>query len=140
MTPATSVEQAIEQLYAALTSMMNGDSGPLGAILSHRDDATAFLGWGGYERGWSQLEPRWAWATSQFVSGQVWAENISMVVTDDLAYTVALEHGLVHLVGRDAPADIVRLFSFGPAIRRSRIPVRCTIHSSLVSSPIPANS
>src|SRR5688500_16828820 len=41
---------------------------------------------------------------------------------------------------RDAAADMVRLFSVGPAMRRSRMPVRCTIHSSLVSSPIAANS
>ena len=105
MTPVTSVEQAIEQFYVALNRLINGDSGAMKAILSHRDDATAFLGWGGYERGWAQLEPRWEWAKAQFAGGQVTAETISLVVADNLAYTVALEHGLVRLVGRDAPAE-----------------------------------
>src|SRR5262245_22302713 len=105
MSSAATVEQAIEQFYDAITRLMNGDGSAMKAILSHRDDATAFLGWGGYERGWAQLEPRWVWAQAQFAGGQVRAETISQVVEENLAYTVALEHGLVRLAGRDAPAE-----------------------------------
>lgn len=105
MTAAEGVEQAITRFYDALNHLINGDSMPMSAILSHRDDATAFLGWGGYDRGWAQLESRWEWARSQFAGGQVTAENINMVVTDTLAYTVALERGRVRLAGGDEPGE-----------------------------------
>lgn len=62
MAPEQEVVQAEEQFYAALGALVMGDSGPMKAILSHASDATAFLGWGGYEHGWVQIEERWEWA------------------------------------------------------------------------------
>ena len=96
------VRQAEARFYEALLRLMNGDSGPLKEVLSHREDATAFLGWGGYERGWAELEARWEWARSQFASGRsVTPETIAIDVSGDLAYTVAIERGDVQLAGRD---------------------------------------
>ena len=98
------VRQAEARFYEALLQLMNGDSGPLKEVLSHREDATAFLGWGGYERGWAELEARWEWARSQFAAGRsVTPETIAIDVSGDLAYTVAIEHGDVRLAGRDEP-------------------------------------
>jgi hypothetical protein len=64
MAPEQEVVQAEEQFYAALGALVMGDSGPMKAILSHASDATAFLGWGGYEHGWVQIEERWSSSAS----------------------------------------------------------------------------
>ncbi len=94
------VRQAEARFYEALLRLMNGDSGPLKEVLSHREDATAFLGWGGYERGWAELEARWEWARSQFAGGRsVTPETIAIDVSGDLAYTVELEHTSVSVDG-----------------------------------------
>ena len=39
------------------------------ALYSHRDDVTAFFGWGGYEKGWAEVSRRWDWAAAQFQGG-----------------------------------------------------------------------
>jgi hypothetical protein len=71
---------------------INGDASAWKEITSHAADATLFGGWGGYERGWAALEPRWEWACHQFGGGEVRHEEISTVVLSELAYTVELEH------------------------------------------------
>jgi ketosteroid isomerase-like protein len=49
--------------------------------------------WGGYEKGWSEAGPRYDWAAARFRSGgaQVQIEYLSSGVSDDLAYTIAIE-------------------------------------------------
>lgn len=111
MTAGQEVVRAEEQFYAALGALMLGNTDPMKAALSHASDATAFLGWGSYERGWPQIEERWEWVRSRFTGpgsngqGPV-AETLSRVVTSDLAYTIAIERGVVRLVGHDEPVSM----------------------------------
>jgi len=46
--------------------MVQGNATRLKAIDSHQEDVTLLGGFGGVERGWSQVEPRLDWAANQF--------------------------------------------------------------------------
>lgn len=95
----------IDELHAAIASAASGNPRPIQALYSHRDDATAFYGWGGYERGWDAVRRRWDWAAAQFGGGTVHYENLTIVVTPELAYTTDLETFRVRLAGADAPVE-----------------------------------
>jgi ketosteroid isomerase-like protein len=96
---------AIEELRSAINRAAGGDPGGIQALYSHRDDVTAFYGWGGYERGWDAVRRRWDWAASQFAGGTVRYENLTTVVTADLAYTTDLETFRVRVGGRESPVE-----------------------------------
>ena len=98
--------QAIERLHAAMNTLMSGDPGPIKALYSHRDDVTAFYGWGGYELGWQAVGARWDWAGQQFKGGgPVTYKNLSTVITPDLAYTTDIETIPVRVDGLDQPTQ-----------------------------------
>jgi ketosteroid isomerase-like protein len=96
------VRRAIERLHAAMNTLVSGDASAIKALCSHRDDVTAFLGWGGYEKGREQVSQRWDWAAGEFKGGgPVTYENLSTVVTAELAYTTDIETFRVRLDGMD---------------------------------------
>lgn len=96
---------AIEQLRAAIGRAATGDPSAIQALYSHRDDVTAFYGWGGYERGWHAVRDRWNWAASQFAGGTVAYQNLTTVVTPEMAYTTDVETFRVRLAGVAEPAE-----------------------------------
>lgn len=67
--PRDSWQGAVEQLETAMNTLMSGDASAIKALYSHRDDVTAFFGWGGYEKGWAEVSRRWDWAAAQFQGG-----------------------------------------------------------------------
>lgn len=84
--------RAIERLHAAMNTLMSGDASAIKALYSRRDDVTGFYGWGGYEKGWEQVSRRWDWAGDQFKGGgPVTYENLTTVITAELAYTTDIE-------------------------------------------------
>jgi ketosteroid isomerase-like protein len=99
-----SFADAVARLHAALAELANGDTSAIKALYSHRDDATSFYGWGGYEKGWAAVEERWTWAGGQFKGGTVDHENVTTVVTAELAYTTDIETFEVLVDGMDRPA------------------------------------
>jgi hypothetical protein len=83
------LRQAIEQHHSATNEFLKGNVLPWKEMCSHRDDVTIIGGWGGYERGWTeQVEKRYEWAAARFEGGEVHFENLSLVVTPELAYSV----------------------------------------------------
>ncbi|HEX8636127.1 MAG TPA: nuclear transport factor 2 family protein [Pyrinomonadaceae bacterium] len=60
---------------------------------SQRDDATILGGFGGYEKGWSAVGPRYDWASSQYKDSgaKMKVEYINTEVSGDMAFTVAIE-------------------------------------------------
>jgi hypothetical protein len=82
---------AISRLQAAMTKVANGDTSAIKALYAHSDDATSFYGWGGYEKGWDMVSRRWDWAGRQFKGGTVSYQNVTTVVTAELAYTTDIE-------------------------------------------------
>ncbi len=82
---------AIARLHAAMARVANGDISAIKALYSHGAEATSFYGWGGYEKGWEAVSRRWDWAGRQFQGGSVSYQNITAVVTPELAYTTDIE-------------------------------------------------
>jgi ketosteroid isomerase-like protein len=94
------LKQAIEQHHSTSNEFLKGNVLPWKEMCSHRDDVTIVGGWGGYERGWiEQVEKRIEWAAARFEGGEVHFENISLVVTPELAYSVDIERMHVRLTG-----------------------------------------
>ena len=91
MTDAASFERTLARLRAALADVANGDVAAIKALYARTDDATSFYGWGGYEKGWEAVSRRWDWAGEQFKGGTVRHENLTTIVTPELAYTTDIE-------------------------------------------------
>jgi hypothetical protein len=84
-------DAAMTELAAAQHDFMNGDATRLQALYSHGDDVTVMGGFGGFERGWTEVGPRLAWAASHFRGGEYRQQDISMTVGRDVACLVCLE-------------------------------------------------
>jgi ketosteroid isomerase-like protein len=94
---------ALARLHAALADVANGEIAAIRALYSHSDDASSFYGWGGYEKGWAAVDKRWSWASQQFKGGTVSHENVTTVVTPELAYTTDIETFEVQMDGMEQP-------------------------------------
>jgi ketosteroid isomerase-like protein len=100
------VRQVIERYHAAMNAVVSGDASPMKALHSHRDDATGFYGWGGYEVGWKRVSKRWDWAADQFKGGEpVTYERLTTVITAELAYTTEIETIRARVDGMDKPTQ-----------------------------------
>jgi ketosteroid isomerase-like protein len=94
---------AVARLHGAMAKVANGDTSAIRALYTDSDDATSFYGWGGYEKGRAAVEERWAWAGKQFKGGTVRHENLTTVVTAELAYTTDIETFEVQMEGMEQP-------------------------------------
>jgi ketosteroid isomerase-like protein len=106
MPDAHDLDTALAEMRAATISLINGDPEPWLARCSQRPDATLFGGWGGHERGWDELAPRYTWATARYTSGKMTFEELSRYVSGDVACTVHLERMEARLTGMDSPGPI----------------------------------
>lgn len=102
-TIAEGLRRAIQQHHTAVNQFVNGDCHLWKELCSQGEDVTIIGAWGGYERGWGEVGPRYDWAAARFVSSgsHVEIENISTVAGSDLAYTVDVERGNVRLHDSD---------------------------------------
>ncbi len=98
-----SFADALTRLRQAMGQVADGDNSAIKALCSHRADATSFYGWGGYEKGWDAVSKRWDWASQQFKGGTVSHDNLTTVVTAELAYTTDVETFEVRMDGMDQP-------------------------------------
>ena len=94
-------DEALEQYHLALEEFVTGNSESLKKLFSHRSDVTVSGGFGGYFRGWEQVERNTEMAASRFIDGLVTGfENVTKFATPDLAYTVDIERFSAKLAGR----------------------------------------
>ena len=94
--------EAIARQHAALNEFVRGNVAPWNDVCSKADDVTNEGGWGGFEKGWSsEVRKRYAWAASRFAGaeGEVRVENVTLVATPELAYSVDIERSRVKLAG-----------------------------------------
>jgi len=85
------LKTVIEQHHLATNEFIRGNVSPWQDHCSHLDDVTIIGGWGGFEKGWeAQVEKRYEWAANRFkgAEGKIEIENISLVVTGEMAYSV----------------------------------------------------
>jgi ketosteroid isomerase-like protein len=100
-------DEALVQYHSALSELVKGNAESLKKLFSHRDDVTVSGGFGGYFRGWEQVEveKNTEMAASRFADGVVTGiENVTKYATPDLGYTVDVERFSAKLAGR---ADVV---------------------------------
>jgi ketosteroid isomerase-like protein len=103
--PPSPFADAIRDLHAAMAKVADGDVSAIKALYAHGAEATSFYGWGGYEKGWEAVSKRWDWAGRQFKGGTVSYQNVTLVVTPELAYTTDIETFQVRVDGLDAPTQ-----------------------------------
>ncbi len=99
----TSFSAFLATLEQATNQFINGDPALWKQLCSQSSDATILGGFGGYEKGWNEVGPRYDWASAQFkASGaKKQIEYISKIVGEKLACTVALERAEFLLAGRE---------------------------------------
>ena len=83
----------LPQWEGAQARFINGDPTLWKENASQREDATIFGAFGGYEKGWNEVGPRYEWASSQFKAGgaRIKVEYLNTGASGDLAFTVAIE-------------------------------------------------
>jgi ketosteroid isomerase-like protein len=82
----------LEEYHRAGVAITNGDPEVYKRLYSRRDDVTLANPFGPPARGWSHVSARLDGAAANYRDGQaVGFENISTVVTGELAYTVEIE-------------------------------------------------
>lgn len=98
----------LPQFEAGTSRFINGDPTRWKQNVSRRADVTIFGGWGGYERGWDEVGPRYDWAAERFreSGAALQVEYLAASASGDLAYTVAIERSQALLAGQDRPAPM----------------------------------
>lgn len=97
---AGDLQKTIAQYHLAQKEFVKGNPQPLKDVCSHSADVTVLGGWGGLEKGWAeQVEKRYDWASARFSSDedQRQIENISLLVTPQMAYSVDIERSKIRL-------------------------------------------
>jgi ketosteroid isomerase-like protein len=90
-------DDAVALAMHANFEMVRGNSEPIKRLYSHRDDVTVLGGFGGFERGWNEVEPRLNWAASQFADGHYEQQEVSKLIGADLALIVTIERYRVRI-------------------------------------------
>jgi ketosteroid isomerase-like protein len=87
--------KTLDELMTAAESanreMLRGNAAPLKALYSRQDDVTVLGGFGGFERGWTEVESRLDWVASNFSEGEFSQELISATVGSEMALIVTIE-------------------------------------------------
>ena len=99
MTAEDDVRQASDRFYAALTSLLNGDAGPMMDVWSHSSDVTTMHPIGEREVGWEKVEGPWQQVASISSGGRVAIQDPLIRVVGDLAYEVGSESGDATMAG-----------------------------------------
>jgi ketosteroid isomerase-like protein len=89
----TSLRPFLALWERAQSRFINGDPTSWKQNASQGDDATVLGAFGGYEKGWHEVGPRYDWASSQFKESgaKIKVEYLNTGVSGDLAFTVAIE-------------------------------------------------
>ena len=84
---------------------INGDAALWNQHVSHAEDATIMGGFGAYEVGGRAVRERYDWAVKRFrpSGGKMEYTYLTIGVNGDLAYTVTIDRGAVHLIDQAAP-------------------------------------
>ncbi|GAA3087824.1 hypothetical protein JOF29_008141 [Kribbella aluminosa] len=99
----------LRRFEEANSAFVNGDPSLWLPLVSRSEHTSIFGGFGGQEVGWSEIGPRYEWASAQFhdTGNPVDFEYLDSHVGTDTAYTVAIERCRVHHVTQPAPVPHV---------------------------------
>jgi len=92
----------LEEYHRAGTEITNGNPEVYKSLYSRRDDVTLANPFGPPARGWSEVSSTLDRAAAKYRNGEsVGFENVSTVVTADLAYTVEIERYTARVGGAE---------------------------------------
>ena len=103
-----SLRKFLESFEEGTRRFMNGDIALWMENISRRDDVMILGGWGAYEKGWPAVKARYEWAGTRFrdSGATLRVEYLASSVSDDLAYTTAVERAEVKIVGQEKAAPM----------------------------------
>jgi ketosteroid isomerase-like protein len=130
----------LEEYHRAGPEIMNGNPNVYKALYSRRDDVTLANPFGPPARGWSEVSATLDRVPANYESGEaVGFENVTTVVTPDLAYTVEIESYRALVRGAEEPAPVsVRVTT---VFRREDGEWKVTHrHADPITTPRPAES
>lgn len=95
----------VREFEEGTNRFINGDATLWNQHVSHAEDATIMGGFGAYEVGGRAVRERYDWAVKRFrpSGGKMEYTYLTIGVSGDLAYTVTIDRGAVHLVDQPAP-------------------------------------
>ena len=95
----------------AQSRFVNGDPTLWLALAARDESVTIFGAFGGYERGWTEVGPRFEWAASQYRSSgaKKSIEYLSKYADANVAYTVAIERDEVRTAGEATEPRALRV-------------------------------
>jgi ketosteroid isomerase-like protein len=97
----------LEEYHRAGLEMTNGNPDVYKALYSRRDDATLANPFGPPARGWSEVPETLDRAARNFQDGEVVGfQNVSTVISPDLAYTVEVESYRARVGGAQEKAPV----------------------------------
>jgi ketosteroid isomerase-like protein len=107
MTTSDDLADVIEQSHLALEQFARGDSEPLKALYSHRDDVSLANPFGPPVRGWSQAATAMDRAATNYRDGRATQfDRVAEYITAELAYVVEVEHFEAKLGGSEVISPV----------------------------------
>lgn len=94
-------EQAVEKTHKAVNELVKGNPEPQKEMFSRRGDVSLMNPLGDTVRGWEQIASILERITLQMRDGAVSFENLVAYATDELGFTVEIEHSAAKFGGRD---------------------------------------
>ena len=92
MTASDDLDRFIQQVHLSLAEFTRGNSEPLKALYSRRDDVTIANPFGPVARGWKNAAETMDRAATNYADGEATGfETVSKYETPELAYTVEVE-------------------------------------------------
>lgn len=105
-TTAPDFQAFLAQWEEAQSRFLNGDPALWKQNCSQTTAVTIYGAFGGYEKGWQEVGPRFDWAASQFKpsGARKKVEYLSTSVSGHLAVTVSIERDEVRVANQEKPA------------------------------------
>jgi ketosteroid isomerase-like protein len=91
----------VDRCHAAITKQSQGHPEPFLELWSHADDVTIMAAIGGYQVGFDAVSELLTAASKTQQFDDWHAENVAMVLNENLAFTVELEHYTHTVEGED---------------------------------------
>lgn len=101
----SSFKTFLAEWESAQARLLEGDAAQWKRMSSQGGDATIMGAFGGYERGWKEVGPRYDWAAAQYRERKavVKTEYLNVWVSGDMAFTVAVERQEEARAGGQSP-------------------------------------
>ncbi len=101
MTVEEAVRQAHDAFYRALNRTVQGDGSLMPTAWWHGDQVTTAHPMGGFALGWAEVSASWDELSKTLSDGHVeMTDLVVIVVNEDVAYTVGIEHVEFTVLGR----------------------------------------